>query len=408
MNRRKFLENSGKNLALAGLVGLAPGSFARDLAHAYEAKKQEHGPGGDMLHRTLGRTGIRVPIVGMGVMNADNPALLRGAWDAGIRFFDTAWYYQNGNNEKMVGSVLRDIGASHEDFTICTKILLLEPVQGKEAKNLFLSRFEESLSRLQMDYVDVLYYHMPQNLDQINDPYIHEAFTELQEQGKIRYKGFSNHSYWPELVKDAVEKNFYDVILLTYNYAMNNDQRVHESLQLAAEAGIGLVAMKTQCRQDWYKKALPAEMQAFYSESNMNTALLKWVLQNEHITAAVPGFTTFSQLKEDISVAYNLSYTEEEKIFLGHKDVKIAMQSVCRLCGSCTGSCPRQVDIPNLMRTHMYSTSYGNPLMARMTLDQIGPGKGLDACKNCTECTSECSNQVPIRERIAELKGIYC
>ena len=57
-----------------------------------------------MICRTLGRTGIRLPIVSMGVMNSNNPNLLKVGWQSGIRHFDTAWIYQAGNNEKMVGA----------------------------------------------------------------------------------------------------------------------------------------------------------------------------------------------------------------------------------------------------------------------------------------------------------------
>ncbi len=408
MNRRKFLGNTTKNLALAGFFGLSQNSLTRNLIKTNDTGDQQAGARDKMIYRSLGKTGIKLPIVSMGVMNADNPALLRAAWEAGIRFFDTAWYYQNGNNEKMVGSVLREVGAKREDVSIGTKILLPGPVRGKEAKEMFLTRFDQSLSRLQMDFVDILYYHMPAGLDQINDPYILEAFTELKEKRKIRFSGFSTHSYWPDLVDDAARREFYDVILLSFNFSMYNDPRVFDSIERAHNAGIGLVAMKTQCQQGWYKRGLPAEQQTFYSKTNMNTALLKWVLKNEYIATAVPGFTTFDQIREDITVAYDLEYTEEEKKFLSDKNVKLAIQSVCRQCGTCIASCAKNVDVPTLMRIHMYGLGYGNLLMAKMTLDQIEQGRSIDSCSNCITCTSKCRFSVPVSERINELKEIYC
>lgn len=362
-----------------------------------------------MQYRVLGKTGIKIPIVSMGVMNANNPNLLKGAWDNGIRHFDTAWYYQNGNNEKMVGSVLRELNVKREDVTIATKVGHYGPAlpNGKERKALFLKRFDESLSRLNMDYADILYFHDVRDLDDTNDPYIMEAFTELKSKKKIRFSGFSAHNYWPETVTDAASRKFYDVILVSFNYAMFNDQNVFKTLKLAHDAGIGLVAMKTQCRQEWYKWDLPSDQQKYYAESNINSALLKWVLRHEHITTAVPGFTTFDQLKEDIAAASDLTFTREEEDFFKSRNVKLAIQSVCRLCSKCAGSCPQNVDIPSLMRTHMYSFSYGNPLMAKQTLSFIKPGKGLDACGNCAKCLGKCQFRVPIENRIRELKEIY-
>lgn len=405
MNRRNFIENSGKNLALMGLAGLSAVGISGKTADSKVENAEQEVKNNRMLYRRLGKTGIELPIVSMGVMNANVPGLVKAAWEQGIRHFDTAWVYQNGNNEKMVGSVLHEIGAKREEVIIGTKALV-SPRKGKDAKAELLRQLNESLSRLKMDYVDIFYYHDTQSLEQINDPYIVEAFTELKEKKKIRFSGFSTHVDWPDIVNDAAERKFYDVILISYNYSMHNDQRVFDAIKKAYDSGIGLIAMKTQCQQGWYKRELSSEMQSYYSEKNMNTALLKWVLRNQYITTAVPGFTTFDQLKEDILVALNLDYTKEEENFLRSRNVKLAMESVCRQCGTCMSSCPYNVDIPSLMRTHMYLLSYGNPLMARITLDRIDSGNGLDKCAACSNCTGRCRYNVPVSERINELKGI--
>lgn len=405
MDRRKFIGNSGKQLVALNLLGLTSAN-----ALANESKQDKTFDKTKILYRTLGKTGIKLPIVSMGVMNANNPNLLKAAWDAGIRHFDTAYDYQNGNNEKMLGSVLKELKFKREDVTIATKLAIdfRSMTNGKDRKEDFLRRFDESLRRLQMDYVDILYLHAVSEVNEVNDPLIMEAFTELKAKKKIRFAGFSTHNYWPELLKDAVKKKFYDVILLSYNYAMFDDKVVSDSLNTAADAGIGIIAMKTQCNQDWYRRELPAEQQKYYENNGMNGALLKWALRNEKITTAIPGFTTYKQLEEDMLVANNLDFTKEEEEFFKSKDIKLAFQSVCKLCGNCVASCPNNVDIPSLMRIHMYSLSYGNPLMAKQTLSGIEPGFGLDTCSKCGKCTGKCQRRVPIAERIHELKEIYC
>lgn len=410
MDRRKFISKSAKQLALINLAGVAAtSSFAASVKFNKDNKELPRNPEA-LLTRVLGRTGISVPVVNMGVMNANNPGLVKAAWETGMRLFDTAWVYQNGNNEKMVGQVLRELNVKREDVIIATKILLPDPApsKGRERKKMFLDRFDESLSRLQMDYVDILYYHDMQSLAQLNDRFIRDAFNELKAKKKIRFTGFSTHADWPSLVTDAARRGFYDVILISFNYGMYSDQRVFEAMKQAHEAGIGLVAMKTQCQQDWYLKSLPVEQTRYYEGTLMNTALLKWALRCEYITTAVPGFTNFTQLNEDIGVAYDLNYTNEEEEFLNNRQVRQAIGSVCRHCGSCVASCRGKADIPSLMRTHMYSLSYGNPLMARQTLSRIHSGKGLDACSECSVCTGKCRYMVPIADRINELRDIYC
>ena len=126
------------------------------------------------------------------------------------------------------------------------------------------------------------------------------------------------------------------------------------------------------------------------------------------IATAIPGFTTYQQLEEDIAVAYNLNFTKEEEDFFKSNDIKLAIQSVCRHCGKCVSSCPQNADIPSLMRTRMYSLSYGNPLMAKQTLSQIQPRRGLDICRDCEKCTGQCQYRVPIANHIHDLKEIYC
>ncbi len=409
MNRRKFISKSAKQIALLNIAGVAASStLTASTALNMDSKKILRTPD-ELIYRSLGRTGIRVPVVNMGVMNANNPGLVRGAWESGIRLFDTAWVYQNGNNEKMVGQVLRELNIRREDVIVATKILLPDPApsRGRERKKMFLDRFSESLSRLQMDYVDILYYHDIQSIKQLNDRFIRGAISELKEQKKVRFSGFSTHTDWPPLVTDAARTRFYDVILLSFNYGMYNDRRIFDAMKLAHEAGIGLVAMKTQCQQDWYLKNLPIEQTRYYEGALMNTALLKWALRCEYITTAVPGFTNFSQLHEDIGVAYDLTYTNEEEEFLNNRLVKQAIASVCRHCGSCVATCSQKADIPSLMRSHMYTFSYGNPLAARQTLSQIHPGRGLEACRDCSVCTGKCRLMVPIADRIREMRDVW-
>jgi len=166
--------------------------------------------------------------------------------------------------------------------------------------------------------------------------------------------------------------------------------------------------MKTQCQQGWYKSGLPSDMQKFYEGTIMHSALLKWVMRHDFFTTAIPGFTTFQQLEEDITIATDLEYTESEKKFIEDHNVKVALQGACHICGNCTGTCPQNVNIPELMRTHMYALSYGNIQKANETMRSIGTGCGIDACDKCEVCVAQCVRKVDIKSRIEDLKGIYC
>ena len=143
-----------------------------------------------------------------------------------------------------------------------------------------------------------------------------------------------------------------------------------------------------------------------YSSSTIATALLKWVMRNESITTCVPGYMSFEHMRQDISVAFDLEYTDEEKKLLSDNNVKLGA-GFCRQCRQCLASCPEGVDVPTLMRTHMYAAQYGDLYKARVTLDKIPRASGIAACGSCLDCKAKCAGSVDIARRINELKMMY-
>jgi hypothetical protein len=198
----------------------------------------------------------------------------------------------------------------------------------------------------------------------------------------------------------------FDVILTAINFSMANDTALLAAMAKAAKAGIGLVAMKTQCRQAWAKESGAAGPE-YHEGTVWHSALLKWALRLESVATAIPGYTTFQQLETDWPVAFNLDYTPEEAKFLASPGVQLALGGVCRQCGGCVGSCPQGVDVPALLRAHMYAADYGNFMEMRRALDEIGAGRGLQACAGCRECTAACVRGVQIARRLGELQAIF-
>jgi len=353
-----------------------------------------------ILQRTLGKTGLTLPVVSMGVMNADVPGLLRRAYELGIRHFDTAAGYQNGRNEEMVGQVIKELGV-RDKVVISTK----QPSRNRsqntaEAKRQFAEGVEGSLRRLQMNHVDILYHHAVDSVEAAQAEGPLEALQSLKKDGKTRFIGLSTHRT-ADVLSEAIRLGVFDVGLVMLNYTMAHDAGILSTIEKAAKSGMGIVAMKTQAggtvRPD---SKLPRELPAA-----SQTALLKWVLNHEFVTTAIPGFSTYEHLEQDFSVARNLVYTHEEERFLADKAFE-AEAEFCRQCSECRKDCPKQVDIPVLMRSHMYAVQYRNVGMARETLASAEPGRGLEACGACDSCVVTCRNTVQIRRKIAELKAL--
>ena len=246
----------------------------------------------------------------MGVMNADVPGLLRRAYEVGIRHFDTAAVYQQGRNEEMVGQVIKDLGV-RDKVTISTKqVSRNRPQSVAEAKKRFVDGVESSLRRLQMDHVDILYHHSVDSVEDARADGPLEALQSLKKDGKTRFIGISTHKT-EAVINEAVRLNVFDVALVTLNYTMAHDAGILSTIERAAKSGIGIVAMKTQAggtvRPDAkLPKQLPAASQ---------TALLKWVLNHDFITTAIPGFSTYEHLEQDFTVARTLATQSKKNSF---------------------------------------------------------------------------------------------
>ena len=357
-------------------------------------------PASPVLQRTLGKTGLSLPVVSMGVMNADVPGLLRRGNELGIRHFDTAAGYQNGRNEEMVGRVLKEMGV-RDKVVIATKQPSRNHSQSAaEAKMRFIEGVEGSLRRLQTDHVDILYHHAVDSVEGARAEGPLEALRSLKKDGKTRFIGLSTHKT-VDVLSEAIRLNLFDVGLVMLNYTMAHDEGMLSTIERAAKSGMGIVAMKTQAGGTVKPDAqLPKELPAV-----SQTALLKWALNHEFVTTAIPGFSTYEHLEQDSSVVRNLAYTHEEERFLADKAVT-AKAEFCQQCGECRKDCPKQVDIPVLMRSHMYAVQYRNIGMAREMLASAAPGRGLDACGACESCLVTCRNTVQIGRKIAQLKAL--
>ena len=198
-----------------------------------------------LLERTLGRTALKLPIVSMGVMNADVPGILRRSYELGIRHFDTAAVYQNGRNEEMVGSVIKEMGIRGK-VVISTKQGTRASAQtSPDAKKRFIDGVDASLRRLQMDHVDILYHHGVDSADHAKAEAPIEALQSLKKDGKTRFIGISTHNT-VEVLNAVIPLNVFDVALVTLNYTMAHDAEKLATIEKAAKSGIGIVAMKTR------------------------------------------------------------------------------------------------------------------------------------------------------------------
>jgi aryl-alcohol dehydrogenase-like predicted oxidoreductase len=154
-----------------------------------------------MEYRQLNQTDLRVSRLCFGTMTFGKPVdqatatmMVNRSIEAGINFFDTANAYQHGGAEQMLGNALRD---RRRNVILATKVqhkMGEGPDEGGLSKRAIFRAVEDSLRRLQTDYLDIYYLHQPDYSVPIEETL--EAMNALVCQGKIRYMASSNYAGW--------------------------------------------------------------------------------------------------------------------------------------------------------------------------------------------------------------------
>lgn len=154
-----------------------------------------------MEYRQLGRSGLTVSAVGLGCNNfgmridqEQSAAVVHQALDSGVTFFDTAQMYGQGTSERFLGAAL---GARRADVVLATKFAAPKgegPEQAPGSRRNVIRECEESLRRLDTDYIDLYYLHYPDARTPVEETLA--ALDDLVRQGKVRYAASSNLAGW--------------------------------------------------------------------------------------------------------------------------------------------------------------------------------------------------------------------
>jgi aryl-alcohol dehydrogenase-like predicted oxidoreductase len=396
ISRRQFIKDSSIKLAgtslLLNQINLKP-AFGSKMLTAEAAQKP------DMEYRVLGRTGLKVTAVSFGVMRLKEPAVLVKALDLGINFFDTAHSYQNGNNEKLLGKVMKDYG--RKKALIMTKIhpfqmsgtphmQMLGGFQMHDRKTLD-EMMDKSLKRLQTDYVDVLLVHNIMEKNWVTNEDVLSFLEGLKQKGKARFVGFSVHDprVYVEAIDTAIQNKMYDVVLAWINFKSPPEHS--EALKRAKKANIGTVAMKTQAGGGGYQAAAEGSV-------SPQQAALRWALQNDIVDCAIPGMVNIQQLEENVgALGKKISWHDRKTLHAYYNAVK---HQYCVMCGKCGSTCSNQIDRYTVNRALMYCEGYRDFEQGRQTYLSLNKKQNALACMSCTAPTCRCVNGIPIAERM--------
>ena len=156
-----------------------------------------------MDYRVLGRSGVKVAPLALGTGNFADPTpedesirIINRAIDAGINLIDTSNSYSNGESERMIGRAWAK-GARRKELILATKAFYkvgMGPNDEGLSRLHLIRACEDSLRRLQTDYIDLYQVHRPSPTIPLDETL--GALTDLVRQGKVRYIGSSTHPAW--------------------------------------------------------------------------------------------------------------------------------------------------------------------------------------------------------------------
>lgn len=310
----------------------------------------------------LGSTGIEVNKNGFGALpiqrisTEDAAFLARKAYNAGIRYFDTARAYTD--SEIKLGIAFK--GLPRDSYYLATK-------SGAQNGEDMKKDLETSLKNLCTDYIDVYQFHNPSFCPKPGDGSgLYEAALEAKREGKIRHISITNHRL--HVAKEAIESGLYETLQFPFSY-VSGEQEL-ELVRMCKEHNMGFIAMKG------LSGGLLNNYKACYAfEAQFDNVLPIWGVQRE------------KELDQWISCIDNPPEMTEELKNLIEKDRKELCGDFCRSCGYCE-PCTVGINIKQCAR--MSQLIRRSPSEQFLTEEYKQEMFKIEKCVSCGKCKSKC------------------
>ena len=363
---------------------------------------------GGLVHRRLGRTGLAVSEISLGSSPLPDYELLRTIIDRGVNYIDTSHSYDNGNAERQIGRLLKDVGRGK--VFVATKF----HVAPRDTAASLIAVVHGSLRRLGVETVDVLGIHGAESAAVLVEDRVNEAFEKLKGEGAFRFRGLSCHANHDVVIRKAVGCGLYDVVQVGYNVFDIQEPEspvqtypdylgtsgIRALVELAHSRDVGVIAMKTLKvggrRQDLERYRTGAV--------SLQQAMLKWVLDDKRVASAVTEILNRGQMEEDLGAAGAALSGSERSALVRH--VLENGTDYCHACGGCRRACPAGIDPPAILRALAYLESYGKAAQARRAFDAAGGLGSTSACRDCGACEKACPYRVAVRARVREARRL--
>ena len=333
-----------------------------------------------MEYRILGKTGLKISRLGFGgipIQKIDaegTKPLMKKLMASGVNYIDTARGYTV--SEEYLGIALEGI---REHFVLATKSM----ARTKEAMEQDIAT---SMKNLRTDYIDLYQIHNPNAKDLekvLASGGALEALQEAKAQGKIGHIGITLHSV--DLFRQAVEFDWVETIMFPYNIVETQGE---ELIAKCGEKNIGFICMKPL---------------AGGAIDDAATAL-RFIASNANVTVVIPGMAEEKEIDQNVESTANtapLTNAELAKI----AEIRESLgTNFCRRCNYCA-PCTVGISIPMMFLIEGYYSRYHLEDWAKGRY--AGMEKTASDCIGCGECETRCPYNLPIREMLKNVEGVF-
>lgn len=347
----------------------------------------------DVLVSMLGFGAMRLPLKEGRIDVSRALDVIETGFEGGINYIDTAYVYNDGESERVVGLALDN--GWRDKVSVATKL----PVWSVEHPGDQAPFLDTQLSRLHTECIDFYLLHSlnKQYWKTALDSRSLEWLTEEKRRGRIRFAGFSFHDDF-ELFKQIIDAYDWDFCQIQYNYAQSDIQAGVRGLRYAAEKGIGVAIMEPLFGGFLTGPQMPPGASRLFEENGLNpvSSALRWVWNQPEPCVVLSGMGDKYQVKDNLRIVETADaggLTEREKQVLEKVCLFIReyVPIACSKCGYCLKGCPVGVKIPyvfDLYNKHLL-TDRKHALQPALYRSMLSNEKA-SACIGCGECKRHC------------------
>ena len=373
-----------------------------------------------MQYRTIGKTGIKLSILGFGcmrfpVLNNDEgrinepetEQMLVEAIKSGVNYFDTAYTYHKGTSEDFVGRFLKK--GYREKVYLATKLPCWEVEKRHDMDRLL----DEQLTRLRTDHIDFYLLHAltKRRWETLIKNDVFDFIDRAIKDGRVTNIGFSFHD---DLLafKEIADAYNWDFCQIQYNFMDEEHQAGTEGLRYAANKGMGVIIMEP-LRGGYLINNLPERIRNIWNSSGVSKSpadmALLWVWNHPEVSMVLSGMSNLKQVNENCRTAEetkpgSISNIELEIIRKVRDEYLNRQLILCTGCNYCI-PCPEGVDIPGIFSFYNEGKMYDNFSIARVRHSiLVKEEERADKCVECGECLEKCPQQIAIPDELKKCR----